>query len=203
MNFSKTLACLAIASVSLGFAAPVLADYCGAISPNLELMGDDYYELGPSTVVNLDQLSHDEKNIIDDLGSSRFKRGEGTRTQCFGVSELRAETKQFSIKEIEPTQYTRRNEIVIQAWEHGSDDRSIRRSEVRLPLSGLNAISSSNNSLAVNARHRHTSKNLSGGSFTNFRETSTKVTKNSEGVHIVQHLYINGYLAEWFTWNLR
>ncbi len=202
MKISKKLVWLAIVSVSLGFTTPALADYCGAISPNLQLMGDDYYDLDHEKHADLKSLSRADKRLLDDLSSSRFKHGEGTRTQCFGVSELRAETHQFSIKEIRPTQVNRFNEIVIQAWEHDSDDRSSRRSEVRLPLSGLDAISSADKSLAVNAKHRHTSKNLRGGQFTNIRETSTQVRENSKGVHIVQQLYINGYLAEWFTWNL-
>lgn len=197
---------LVLALATITVAPGAMANQCGDISPLLSQLGEHYYKLENIPKSTLENLSIKPNKLIDSLQSTKFRNGQGTRTLCFGVSTLREEVREFELESIESAHVNSFNEVVLKAYEYDTYRKVSRRGSVFIPLSRTNTFLNGENSLVVNKRHRQpisrltNSINVLRGS--HLREISITATSSHQGIEINQSIYVNGYLAEWFTWNL-
>ncbi len=185
------------------FVAPsaVMANQCGDLSPLLKQLGEQYYELDELSKSQSKAYEVEPNTIIDAVRSVSYKAGEGTRTRCFGVSELRAETREFALEPIDTPRVNSFNEVVINAFEYEAKTKTARRESVFIPLARQYITLKGDNSFVVNSRHKHSI--LGNPRRTHLREIATEAFSSQQGIDIVQSIYVNGHLVEWFTWNLR
>ena len=207
MNTTSSIRQLLLALTALAIAPAALAKQCGDVSPLLSQLGEHYYELENIPKSELKKQSIKPNKLLATLQSARFKTGQGKRTLCFGASILREEVKEFALDSIESTRINGFNEIVLNAYEYDNKTTSLHRETVFIPLSRTNISLNGNNGFVVNKRHRQTinSRTSSVSAFgggSQLREISITATGSHKGVEINQSIYVNGHLAEWFTWYL-
>lgn len=222
MNAPTIRRLLLVLSASL--VTPIaFANQCGDVSALLSELGEQYYELDSIPKSELQGYAIKPNNLINTLQSSSFKHGKGTRTRCFGslnpdTSTPREKVREFTLEFIEPVTINSYNEVVLKAYEYETQTRTSHRETVFIPLSSLDLSLNGDNSLEVNKRHRQTSNsnNIKSGLIinsnlnssnslngTHLREITITATSSYRGVQINQSIYINGHLAEWFTWQLK
>jgi len=191
---------LALAFIAFAFAPAATANQCGDVSPLLSQLGEQYYELENTPKSQLHKYAIKPNDLIDSVQSTPFKFGHGKRTRCFGASILREEVREFVLESIETATVNGFNEVVLKAYEYEADTKTARSQTVFIPLSQNNISLNGNNGFAVNTRHRQT---IHGNTrSTHLREISITATTRQQGVEINQAIYVNGHLAEWFTWYL-
>lgn len=183
------------------------ANECGEISQALSVMGDSYYHVdtpgkhehhGKS-----DQLALlEQSKLLYQLRDARFKNGMGERTRCFGTERnWREESSLIELDDIDQqdNSHRRDGELVIHAHEYDKQRKRIRRESVYLSLANYSDIfeAADGNALTLNTRRRQVTK---AGSF--LRETAIIAFTTDSGIDLKQSTYINGHLAEWFSWSL-
>lgn len=202
---------LLVATAMFVFAPAAMANQCGDISPRLDQLGDQYYELDDTPKSELFKRTIKPNELIEVLQSTRFRSGYGERTFCFGASTLREEVREFELESFEPPVINSFNEITLKAFEHDVRNKFLHRETVFIPLSDTSISTTGDYSLVVNTRHRQPIDRLTTDILNNrigsslgahLREISIIATGNKNGIEINQSIYVNGYLAEWFTWRL-
>ena len=231
-NLSATRATLSLTLSISAFSGTALAEQCGDISPLLAAMGDAYYdvdftgkyqELEPVEFENADlpltqlpesEVTDTERRDTDPqselqqtelfiaLRDTHFKGGTGERTRCFGTEyNGRVETSMVELTDIRQIDRGNRlfSELVIEVQEYEKAQRLLRRESLYLSLAEHTdvAATSDGESVIVNTRRRQATEV---GSY--LRETAIGATLTKRGVDISQSLYVNGHLAEWFSWSL-
>lgn len=191
----------AVIGLSLLGSSSVFAAQCGQISPILEQVGDRYYHLDDINLSVGHRTSKQVSSVIDGISREKFRAGDGYRTQCFGVYELRTETREFELKSIDTIELKTTGQVVFRADEH--EKRVIAPREVVIPLSSEFTRVTRDDAFVSSVFFNQARIDDSGEKFSTLRETTTKVLDVADGVQIKQSIYVNGYLAEWFTWNLR
>lgn len=211
-----------IFAISLIVVTPFsLANQCGDVSPLLITLGEGYYDLESTPKSELFNQSIQPNELIETLKSRRFKNGEAQRTFCFGATSLATRVRNSELQLIEAARTNSFNEIVLKAYEYDASKKTSHRATVFIPLSTQSSTLIGNHGLSVNTRHRQpvrqainsniyesTTAELDPvadrqGRGTHLREISmTARGDNNGGVEIKQLIYVNGYLAEWFTWQL-
>lgn len=186
---------------SLLFSSSVFAAQCGEISPILEQVGDQYYYLDDTSLSASHRTSTDVNSVADGIIREKLRTGDGVRTQCFGVTQARTETREFQLKSIDAIDLKTVNQVVFRADEH--ENRVVARREVVIPLSGKFTRAIRDDALVSSVFFNQARIDDSGEKFSSLREITTKVLEVADGVQIRQSVYVNGFLAEWFTWNLR
>ena len=197
---------LLLASAMFAFAPAAMANQCGDISPRLDQLGDQYYDLDDTPKSDLFKQTIKPNELIEVLQSTRFRSGYGERTFCFGTSTLREEVRQFELESFDRPAINSFNEITLKAFEHDVKNKFLHRETVFIPLSQTRISTTGDNGFVVNTRHRQPINVLDnrigsrGGA--HLREIAIIATSYEGGIEINQSIYVNGYLAEWFTWRL-
>lgn len=189
--------------LALVFSTASRADECGEVSPILDQIGDEYYLLLELTNTGLRDSSTVYNNVVRKLSNNQYRHGDGYRTLCIGTSQVRAETSQFDLDDISAPAINSYNEVVIEAIENYEDTDVISRQEVVIPLANEFAVIQGEDTLVTNVRHRQTGGEDRDSSTSTLREIAIEVSEVGSGIQIKHLLYINGYLAEWFVWNLK
>jgi len=203
-------------TVSLAFVSPFAnANRCGDISPLFSKLGEQYYDLENTTKSALFEQAIPPNDLIDTLQTSRFRAGEGQRTRCFGSSSINERVINLELKSIEPARINSFNEIVLAAFEYDKHSKTAHRETVFIPLSRESISLVGDSGLVVNSRHRqpvnpriNTINTDNFGSVENelgnhIREIAMTASSSHDTIRIKQLIYVNGYLAEWFTWTLK
>ena len=213
-------ACVVLAGVFCLLMGTAQAAECGVQSPLLTDRGDDYYSLPEAVyrsrtdVSTLDTLLVTDSSVVDKLTSARFVRGHGQRTKCFGSAKnLRAETTEIELDEIhvlsgiasDRSAYSTVStgtewpgNIIIKAAEYDSHEKVVRRESIYFPLLNDGSTTTIGDTvLDTNSRRRHVGEQ---GSF--LREGAITASLTTKGISVTEKIYVNGYLAEWLTWNL-
>ncbi|MFK7994024.1 MAG: hypothetical protein AB8B87_07785 [Granulosicoccus sp.] len=205
-SFSFSIHNLALAIFIAAFSPAAMANQCGDISPRLSDLGEQYYILDeqPKSVLSHQATSTNE--LIETLQSTRFKAGRGERTLCFGASTLREQIREFKLESIEPASINSYNELMLKAYEYDSEKKISHRTTVFIPLLESSISLIGNDGFVANLRHKQPVRGFSDNSGLNrgihLREIAITGQSNHNGVEIHQSIYVNGRLAEWFTWNL-
>lgn len=200
MNTPSSIWQLVLALIAIGFSPTALANNCGDVSPLLSKLGDQYYELENIPKSELYKYSITPNDLIDTVQSSSFKLGQGKRTRCFGISVFREEVREFVLESIETATINGFNEVVLKAYEYESKTKTAHRETVFIPLSQKNISLIGDNGFVVNKRQRQGINSIARG--THLQEISITATGSKKGIEINQSIYVNGHLAEWFTWRL-
>lgn len=184
--------------------------HCGALSPRLVVMGDDYFDLDapsrnePDTPI-AGQLSDEALRAA--LQSERFSFGQGQRTACFGSGDrLHSRSTSTTLHDIESRMqiashhgenHHPQHDTVIKAYEYDEQQRRSRAEWITVPSSAV-AIETFSGVLisSLHRQRQHTPK----GSY--LRETELTALRTADELIIEQNLYVNGTLAEWNTWTL-
>ena len=197
---------LLLATAMFAFAPVAMANQCGDISPRLDQLGDQYYDLDNTPKSQLFKQTIEPNELIEVLQSTRFKSGYGERTFCFGTSRLREEVREFELESFERPAINSFNEITLKAFEHDVKNKFLHRETVFIPLSETSISTTGDNGFVVNTRHRQPisirDNRIGLRSGAHLRGISIIATGNDKGIEINQSIYVNGYLAEWFTWRL-
>lgn len=189
------------------FSGAAQANECGDISQALSVMGDSYYYVDDpgkyASYGKSDQVALlEQSNILNQLRDARFKNGTGERTRCFGTERnWRAEASLIELEDIyqQDNSHRRNSELTIHAHEYDKERRLSRRESVYLSLTNNIDIyeAPDGNALTLNTRRRQVTKT---GSF--LRETAISAVTTDSGIDLKQSTYVNGRLAEWFSWSL-
>lgn len=211
---------LTFASVLVGaLSTQVHANSCGEVSPLLERMGEDYYTLqhAPESAGALDA-----KTLTSLLARTKLKSGDGLRYKCFGEDAAhRTVPTKFTLEDIERVE-TLNGRSQLNAWENSN--RKIASAAIDLPEASLWQATSKNvytssmlfrrrnleafkpGSEAAREHHRFwpfkapNHDYYEGGSY--IGELTTQIERRPNGLVLTQIMYVNGYKAEWVTWNL-
>lgn len=196
-----------ILSLSITFTGTAYANQCGDISQSLTAMGDSYYDIDSPAVhprqgKSEQQILLEQSIVFSQLRDARFKDGTGERTRCFGTEKnRRTEASIVELKDIlqQNNSHRRDSELALHAFEHDKENKRIRRESIYLS-SGDNIdvlTTADGNALKLNTRRR---QSTTVGSF--LRETAISAISTDRGIDIRQSTYVNGQLAEWFSWSL-
>lgn len=201
MNARSSARRFALALALLALPPAAMANQCGDVSPLLQQLGDRYYELEELSKSESIAYAVQPNKVIETVRSESYKAGEGTRTRCFGASVLRSETRTFVLESIDTSRVNSFNEVVVDALEYNADTKAAHHETVFIPLARQYITLKGENGFVVNSRHRQP---IAGNSRrVHLREISIEAFGSHEGVEIMQSIYVNGHLAEWFTWKLK
>lgn len=183
------------------------ANQCGDISQALTAMGDSYYDVGnrgdDPEQWKFEQLQLlEQSNVFIQLRDARFRSGTGERTRCYGSEKNgRMETRILELGDInqKDTRHPVNAELAIDVYEYDRSQRTLRRESVYFPSNlNTNIVATADGEvLRFNTRRRQATET---GSI--FRETIVDAVSTDTGVDIKQSIYVNGHLAEWFSWSL-
>lgn len=213
-------ASVALSAVFFLLIGTAQAEECGVRSPLLTDRGDDYYSLPDSVsrshtdVATLDTLLDIDSSVIEKLTSARFARGHGHRTTCFGtVNNRRVEIAEIELEDIrvvsdgasDRSTYSRVSNgfdlpgnIIINADEYDTHKKVLRQESIHFPLFKDESVTTVADAvLETNSRLRQDGEQ---GSF--LRESAITASLTANGISVTEKIYVNGYLAEWLTWNL-
>lgn len=184
---------------------------CGAISPRLIAMGDDYYDLNQAPRNAQDttypqQLSSDE--LLAALRSESYGSGEGLRTECFGSSDaLSPRSASVILEDIDSVTETspysdgdhkEAQTVVIQAYEYDKQRNRSRKQSLAVPLSAV-AIETFSG-LLISSHHRQRQATLQGSYL---QETELTALQTESELILEQNVFVNGTLSHWNTWRLQ
>ena len=213
VGISSLRAALLLSLTAFALSDTAQANQCGDISQALTALGDNYYSL--DHLESLDHRRHsseygkteqqillEQSKVFSQLRDARFKSGIGERTRCFGTGDnLRAESSRVELTDIsqQNTRYLNESELVIDANEYDETEKRRRRESVYLSLTSNADVFATDDGSIIKLNSRRRQATLV-GSF--LRETDLSAITTDNGVDITQQTYVNGYLAEWFSWSL-
>lgn len=196
-----SLICNLLLTLSALVAMPVaMAKQCGDTSPLLDQLGEQYYELPSISKSDLQSQAILRNKLVQSLETDSFKSGKGIRTQCFGVSQPREVVREFVLDPIQSAQVNGFGEVVIKAYEYEADTKTRHSETLFIPLSQTHLSLNGDNGFVTTKRHRQANGSQRPGN--HLREISITAKGTREGIEIEQSVYVNGHLAEWFTWHL-
>ncbi|MGQ7844214.1 hypothetical protein ACUNV4_07055 [Granulosicoccus sp. 3-233] len=184
---------------------------CGALSPRLLAMGDNYYRLDTPSQQNPDSrvseaISHEALQAA--LLSREYTSGMGQRTDCFGSGDsLQPRSRPVILQDIsretENGSHSERGQpqaeaIVLKAWEYDERQRRVKAETMVLPLTAIAVETFSG--LLINSHQRHRQKTPTGSYL---RETELTALQTDDELILQQAVYINGSLAQWSSWQMR
>ena len=184
--------------------------HCGATSPRLLMMGDDYFDPDVNPLDALDlgasqPLSQEE--LLTALQPRRYDSGTGQRTDCFGSGDtLHSRSNTVTLEDIASKTVTGTHSgenqtgagaIVIEAFEYDEKRRISRPESMFVPLSAI-AIETFSG-LLISSRHRQRHVTAAGSYL---RETELTALQTDNELILEQNVYVNGTLAQWTTWQV-
>ncbi len=204
----KTASISAVTFLLISIPAVATANQCGAISPLLNSLGDDYFHVDTYSNSSTSQHTHSivsEHPVISRLRTANYKSGTGTRTQCVGSGNaVVARTSTVELKDIRVgkerlgKQHLDHNTL-LKAYEYDESQRRLRSQTIAIPATASQWLDTgvTPDTIQSNTRRRQGTEL---GSI--FRETALSATHTEQALVIHQSVYVNGTLAEWVTWRL-
>ncbi len=200
----------AISQEQRPYQVPSFKQHCGATSPRLLLLGDDYFDLDVNPQEALDlgatqPLSQEE--LLTALQPRRYDAGTGQRTDCFGSGDtLHPRSNTLTLQDIASRTITGTHSgenrpgataIVIEAFEYDEQRRTSRSESMSVPITAI-AIETFSG-LLISSRHRERQATTAGSYL---RETELTALRTDNALILEQNVFVNGTLAQWTTWQV-
>lgn len=175
---------------------------CGVHSPLFLSLGDAYFDLDSANGATVTTASDLEKNrLLDRLSEQRFQDGWGFRVDCIeGHNQTSEQLSSIALEQITADRSNSSsfgNEINITAFEYDAVLRRLKRETVTIPTDSSKVLHLTENTLVSSSRHRQATPI---GSY--LEETRTDASMSEASITIEQSVFVNGTLAQWYTWHL-